>query len=123
VRVADNGTMRVVGRAALTPKHHLALVRLGRRFLVVGVCADRVETVCEIHDPEEVAELAACCGAQAARGGKAFEGFLFRESAEYHEPAGETDEGERRPSPPARGSSGPRPLNDLLHRLRTLRSR
>ncbi|MCH8748296.1 flagellar biosynthetic protein FliO, partial [Patescibacteria group bacterium] len=35
----------------------LALVRVGRRVLVIGVSAERLSTLCEIGEAEEVAEL------------------------------------------------------------------
>jgi len=117
-RMVDNGILRVVGRTPLTPKQHIALVKVGRRFVAVGVSPDRVDALCEISDPEEVADLTVRGGAQTARGGN-FDEWLFREAAEYCEPVDRLPE-ERPPSSAA--SRSPKPLKDLLHRLRKMKS-
>jgi len=59
----DSTTLRVAARVALTPRHSLALVQVGRRFLVLGLSPDNVSGVCDIQNEEEVAELKAHFGA------------------------------------------------------------
>ena len=61
-RTADSGLIRVVARAALSPKHSVALVQLGQRFVMIGVSPDRMSTITEIRDADEVGELAARAG-------------------------------------------------------------
>jgi len=59
VRASSSALIEVVGRSHLAPKQSLALVRVGRRLLVVGLTAERVSTLCQIDEPGEVAELLA----------------------------------------------------------------
>lgn len=59
----DSSALRVAARVALTPRHSLALVQVGRRFLVLGLSPDHVSGVCDIQEEEEVAELKAHFGA------------------------------------------------------------
>lgn len=120
-RAGESTVLRVVARTSLSPKHNLALVRLGRRFLLIGVSGDRVNTLCEVNDPDEVAELAARTGTLAKLGAGDFDGQLLREVADYGGTAG-SGAMEREST---RGTSiRPRePLNDLLRKLRALQSK
>ena len=117
----NSGVLRIVGRTPLSPKHSLALIQLGRRFVMVGVAGDRVNTLCEVSDPEEVAELAARTGTPAEPGAGRFDDLLLGEAADYRkvleEEVGET----RRAS--AKGARAREPLTDLLSRLRTLQAK
>ncbi len=147
-RGGGSGVLQVVGRVSLSSKHTITLVHLGRRFVMVGVAGDRVTTLCEVTDPDEVAELVArvdTSGKQAAPG---FDHLLHGEAACYEEVADHEAGGlrgavqenlqEAQGNYPARGceelaacrpeplkdrmtGTKPRkPLNDLLRRLRTL---
>lgn len=52
------GGIRVVGRAALTPRHSLYTVRVGNhRMLVVGVSGDRMTALTQFDDPAQVVAL------------------------------------------------------------------
>ncbi len=54
----DSGGLRVVSRAALTPRHFIYTVRLGsQRLLVVGVSGDRITALSEFDDPAQVMAL------------------------------------------------------------------
>ena len=117
MRAADTGVLRVVGRTSLGPKHQVVLVQLGRRLVAVGVSGDRLATLCEITDPDEVAMLVARSGARSDAG---FNEELFREASTFEEPIGELT-GELRSAPPC-GARESKPVRDLLHKLRTLRS-
>lgn len=57
VRRMSGGVVEILGRSHLSPKQSLALVRIGRRVLLVGVAPERLSTLCEIDEPQEVAEL------------------------------------------------------------------
>jgi flagellar biosynthetic protein FliO len=57
VRAMSGGTIEVLGRNHLSPKQSLALVRVGRRVLLIGVTAERLSMLCEIDDADEVADL------------------------------------------------------------------
>jgi len=55
---ADGGGLRVVSRAALTPRHFIYTVRVGsQRLLVVGVSGDRITALSEFDDPAQVLAL------------------------------------------------------------------
>ncbi|MBN1489095.1 MAG: flagellar biosynthetic protein FliO [Phycisphaerae bacterium] len=47
----------VLGRQHLSPKQSVALLKVGRRVVLVGLTADRVSHLETITDPDEVAEL------------------------------------------------------------------
>jgi flagellar biogenesis protein FliO len=54
----DAGSLRVIGRTALTPRHFLYAVRVGnQRLLVVGVSGDRISALTEFDDPAQVVAL------------------------------------------------------------------
>ncbi len=57
VRTMNGSAIEVLGRNHLSPKQSLALVRVGRRVLLIGVTAERLNTLCEVDDAEEVADL------------------------------------------------------------------
>ncbi len=120
-RAAEGDLVCVVARAALSPKQSVALVRLGRRFVMIGVSPDRLDTLCEIHDGGEVAELAARLGPVNGKTGGGFDKMLLRHARELREVEGEAEE--ESPSPKRRIASAREPLTDLLNRLRTLQSK
>ena len=113
--------MRVVARTSLTPKQHVVLAQLGARFVLIGVSPDRMQTLCEIHNPDEVAELTARLGMPAARAGRAFDEQLFDEAVRYQGDWGPQVE----PTPSAKIRPGKRrePVKDLLNKLRVLQNR
>lgn len=47
----------VLGRSMVTPRQHLMLVLVGRRIVVLANNGTQINTVCEITDAAEVAEL------------------------------------------------------------------
>lgn len=52
-----NRAVRVLSRSVLAPKQHVVLLQVGKRVLVVGDSAGRLNPLCEISDPDEVASL------------------------------------------------------------------
>ena len=119
-RGGESRMIRVVGRVPLSPKHSAALLSVGRRFVLVGMSAERVNTLCEISDAEEVAELSLRAGTATAPDAEGFERLLVEEAADYrHDLLEEVKE----PGSKAAGAVWIRkPLSDLLHRLRALQS-
>ncbi len=117
-RATDAGVLRVLSRTSLTPKHSVALIQLGRRFVLVGVSPDRVGMLSEITEPQEVASLLARAGLPGKNADKCFDEALLRESAEYSETIDEPVGLEQ--AQPAQRSA---PLGELLQRLRTLQTR
>lgn len=55
--VSGTGVMEIVARLPLNPKQSLVLVKMGQRMVLVGLSPERVNTVCLVDDPEEVANL------------------------------------------------------------------
>lgn len=129
VRTTGSSALRVVARTSVTPKHHLALVQLGRRFVLVGVSGDRLQTLSEVTETQEVAEVAAQTGATLAGRPNGFDDLLVKESADYHEDP-DADDAEdlafasRTPTSTQAGSArAGKPVADLLDRLRALQSK
>lgn len=56
-RLTGSTAMKVVARTHLSPRQSIAVVRLGRRLLVVGQTADSLTPLGVVEDPEEVSEL------------------------------------------------------------------
>lgn len=66
-RGGGDGAITVLARCALSPKQSLCLVRLGRRIVLLGLTADRINTLAEITDPDEAALLTAAASSGRAQ--------------------------------------------------------
>ncbi len=66
-RGGGEGAITVLSRCALSPKQSLCLVRLGRRIVLLGLTADRINTLAEITDPDEAALLTAAASSGRAQ--------------------------------------------------------
>jgi flagellar biogenesis protein FliO len=55
-RTGQRGPVQTLWRTNLSIKHQLFLVRLGRRLLLVGSAGGGLTTLCELSDPQEIAE-------------------------------------------------------------------
>lgn len=53
--------IEVLGNTALDSKHHLKLIRLGNKLVLLSVSDGNVQPVSEVQDPEEVGRLVAMC--------------------------------------------------------------
>jgi len=75
----------VLGRGTAGPKQPVQLVRLGDRLLLLSVMADRMQTLAEITDPDEVTRLAGLC--RQARPDSASTAFrqMFHQQAHRHD--------------------------------------
>lgn len=81
--VAPNShAIHVAARVPLSPRHSLALVRVGRRYLLLGLSPDHVSTVCEITDELEVAEFKAC-SSDRCHSPRPFDALFAGESEAY----------------------------------------
>jgi flagellar biogenesis protein FliO len=56
--------LEVLGRVQLASRHHLQLIRLGRRLVLISVTAEHAEALSEITDPDEVNQLCGLCRQQ-----------------------------------------------------------
>jgi len=116
----ESRIIRVVGRASLSPKHSAALICVGRRFVLVGMSGEHVNTLCEISEADEVAELSLRTDTVPTQEAEGFERLLIEEAADYRQPV----VGEAKDAGPTAAETvrTRKPLSDLLHRLRTLQS-
>lgn len=87
IRVMDSRAIHVVARATITPKHQAALIQMGRRFVLVGISGEHMNTLCEITNPEEIAELTTRMGLSQSPHATGFENMLSRETQGYVESA------------------------------------
>lgn len=110
---ASSVAMSVVARTAVTPKHTLATVQWGRRFLLVGLGPERIETLAQIDEATEAAELAGTLGVRWPAGCAAFDDELMTESAAFEEGSA--------PLVSDRAATASA-VNDLLRKLKSLRS-
>ena len=115
-RVVSSPVMKVAARASLGPRQTLMLVQLGRRFVMVAVSPGRVDTVCQIDDVQEAAELTAHIGGPGPGMATQFDRLLHQEAAEA-DSAGAADRSELRDE----AGSLPQPVAVLLERLKRLR--
>jgi flagellar biogenesis protein FliO len=83
MRAPEGDVLKVVARASLTPKQTLSLVQLGRRFVLVAISAGRVDTLCQVDDTDEVAELMMATGAKFPGRSNPFAAQLRSETANY----------------------------------------
>jgi len=67
------GVVKVVGRATVGTRQHLLLVKVGGRFVLVGVTATTMTPLTEITDPEEARALMEALAEQS--GGKIASSF------------------------------------------------
>jgi len=51
--------IEILGKTYLSAKQSLCLVKLGRKILLLGICSDRITSLGQIEDPEQVAEMLA----------------------------------------------------------------
>lgn len=49
-----HGPMQLLHRSFLSPRHSVCLMRCGDRMLLIGLSGDRMQTLSEIHDPQEI---------------------------------------------------------------------
>lgn len=122
-RSGGSSAMRVSGRVNLTPKHSIALVHVGRRYLLVGLSGDRMTTLSEVSDPDEVADLAALVNESGTLHHEGFDDILLSEAADFRSTAApeRADTVEvRKARIGGRGLTG---LKDLVDRLKSLQTK
>jgi flagellar biosynthetic protein FliO len=119
-KIRDNALLRVVSRTTLSPKQSLALVHLGRRFLVLGISSERVSLLCEMTDPDEVADLVQRTEKAGNDRLQRFDSALLDEAARFDEPIESVSKGQ----PPQAFEKRARrdSLTALLQRLKTLKT-
>ena len=119
-RVGESNVLRIVARTTLAPKQHLALIRVGRQFVLIGVSPDRVDRLCVIDDAAGVSELALRTDGDSAVKASKFDEELVREVGEYGRGA-VLESTESHPRGAAVSDRRPS-LTALVNRLRTLQA-
>ncbi len=119
--IVEGNLLRVVARTTLSPKHTIALVQLGHRFVMVGMSPDHVEALCSITDDDEIADLTRRLGGRPSNGGLAFDQLLLKESRGFESPLEEDESAATSSTKTVSGAT--RQLEGLLGRLKSLQSR
>jgi len=115
VRKAPAGPLRVVARTAISPKQSVALLEVGRRYVLVGITADHLTNLGHIQDPDESFHLRAkALEPRPAGRQNRFDELLSQEAAEYAEVESAV---------PAAGPPSREQLQDTMGQLRTLLGR
>jgi flagellar biogenesis protein FliO len=117
-RVQAPSVLRIAARTVVSPKQHLILIELGRRYVLAGVSSDRIEPLCVIADPEEVSDLVGLLRSGSAAEGREFQRLLAEESGAFGDPLEEPGGGATEPADPL-GRAG-RELSSLLGKLRRM---
>lgn len=122
-RSGGSSAIRVSGRVNLTPKHSITLVHVGRRYLLIGLSGDRMTTLSEISDPNEVADLAALVNESGTRPPDGFDELLMSEATDFRS----TTVPEQADTTPVKTTSGGgrrlTGLQDLVDRLKSLQTK
>jgi flagellar biogenesis protein FliO len=54
---ANSGAVKVISRSTVSPRQQVLVLQVGRRLVVVGDSGGRMNPLCEITDPDEVAAM------------------------------------------------------------------
>ena len=65
--------VQVLGKAALSPRQQMQLLRVGEKLVLVAISPGGVQTLTEVTDPREVERMASAC--EGTRSGSASESF------------------------------------------------
>jgi flagellar biogenesis protein FliO len=115
-RPGGGRVIQVLSRHALSNKHSLCLVRIGEGLVLLGVTPERIATLIEIRDAEEVSRI---LGTTRSAQGESFSTTL-RGLARLPSPADEPDNDIEpvRALPAAKLSSAGATVRDLVSRVR-----
>lgn len=73
--------MEVVGRTHLDPRRYVAMLRVGRRVLLLAVSPDEIRPLGEVEDETDVADLLAQAKPRSAAGRSVFHTLFQRQAA------------------------------------------
>jgi flagellar biosynthetic protein FliO len=109
--VGHSDLLEVVARTPVSPKQSLVVVRVARRFLLLGISPDRVTTLCILDDAQSTAELMTEVASHRPDSStNAFASSFVEEVGEFEE------SGEEDPALPATGH-----VRGLLEKVRQLK--
>ncbi len=77
--------IEILGKTYLSAKQSLCLVKLGRKILLLGICSDRITSLGQIEDPEQVAEILATIQQSRSNSISSSFGKLFGQQANRYQ--------------------------------------
>lgn len=73
--------MEIIGRTHLDPRRYVAMLRVGRRILLLSVSPDEIRSLGEVEDETEVADLLAQAKPRSTAGRSVFHTLFQRQAA------------------------------------------
>jgi flagellar biosynthetic protein FliO len=115
------GAIEVLARQYLSPKQSVAMLKVGRRIVLVGMSPDRLTHLETIHDPDEVAELVGRTASHRSDSlTSTFQHEVLQQASAY-DPNADSGDAEDRSASRAAAYAGTREqLRGLLQRMRSL---
>jgi flagellar biogenesis protein FliO len=92
-RQPSSSAIEVLSRSTISPRQQLMLVRVGRRLVLVGNSGSELSALCQIENPEEVAEVLGQLSADKSEA-KSFRKLVGRAGKEYDTAASAAAESE-----------------------------
>lgn len=110
--------IQILARQHLSGKQSLCLVRLGRGLVLVGVTPDRISTVAQIQDPDDVAEVVARI--EQTRG-RSFTQTMTRFAGREADPVDTADDADAEPIVRGGGlDSSQERIREMVRRVRAM---
>ncbi len=121
---AGAGAINVLARQTLAPRQQLMLVQVGRRVVLVANAGSQMNTLTEISDPDEIAEIVAQTAKRRLSAATSF-GSMFGKAADaYEAPPEESQAPQAADDAPAGAelSAARNELSNLLQKVRLVSS-
>lgn len=77
--------IEILGKTHLSAKQSLCLVKLGKKILLLGICSDRITSLGQIEDPEQVTEMLATIQQNQSNSISSSFGKLFGQQASRYQ--------------------------------------
>jgi flagellar protein FliO/FliZ len=79
--------IHIVSRSTINPRQQLMLVQIGRRLVLIGNCGTSLSPLCQIDDPDEIAQVLGQVQQEKSESiTRAFSGLFRREEEKYDAP-------------------------------------
>ncbi len=129
VGVANSRVLRIVARANLTPKHHIALVQISDRLIMVGHAGDSISALTEITDQAQVAEILSRAETSTPARKTLFGTLLAKEENQFNSKQDlfstrneAADHSSSAMEPVMNRDTASKPMSDLLQKLKAMQS-
>jgi flagellar biogenesis protein FliO len=114
--IKTSGALSVVLRSSVSPRQQLVLVKVGRRLVLVGTGGNELTALCQIKDPDEVAELLGQIQAEKATSAASNFRAIFGKADSAYPTGDEPDEETNREVEPTDGKD----LSGITDRIRRI---